>query len=106
MVDDYSRLTWVFLMRSKSEIFTQLSQFITQSEIQFETKVKIIRSDNGSEFFNSICNDYFDSKSIAHQSSCAYIPQQNGIVERKHRHILDTTRALMFQSYVPLKYWG
>ena len=43
---------------------------------------------------------------IIHQSSCAYTPQKNGIVERKHRHILDTSRALKMQSHVPSRFWG
>ncbi|XP_019235589.1 PREDICTED: uncharacterized protein LOC109215923 [Nicotiana attenuata] len=75
-------------------------------ETQFEATVKIVRSDNGTEFFNSQCNTLFDSLGIIHQSSCPYTPQQNGMVERKHRHILEVARALKFQSSIPKRFWG
>lgn len=73
---------------------------------QFGTMVKILRSDDGIEFFNSQCNELLQNVGIAHQSSCIHTPQQNGIVERKHRHILDVARVLRFQSHMPVKYWG
>ncbi|XP_069154502.1 uncharacterized protein [Solanum lycopersicum] len=55
---------------------------------QFDCAIKVLRSDNGTEFFNIQVNELLSSFGIIHQSSCAYTPQQNGIVERKHRHIL------------------
>ncbi|KAL0345252.1 UNVERIFIED_CONTAM: Retrovirus-related Pol polyprotein from transposon RE2 [Sesamum radiatum] len=73
---------------------------------QFESKVRRIRSDNGTEFTNSSCQALFHSLGILHQRSCPHTPQQNGVVERKHRHILDVARALKFQAHLPSKYWG
>lgn len=73
---------------------------------QFDAHVKIIRSDNGTEFFNSQCSVLFKDLGIIHQSSCVHTPQQNGIVERKHRHILNVARANRFESKIPIKYWG
>ncbi|KAJ0853260.1 putative RNA-directed DNA polymerase [Helianthus annuus] len=67
---------------------------------------EVFRSDNGTEFVNSKMSDFCKSKGILHQTSCSYTPQQNGVVERKHRHLLNTARALMFQSNLPLKYWS
>lgn len=72
----------------------------------FGASIKCLISDNGCEFFNSQMIDLLISLGILHQSSCVYTPQQNGIVERKHRHILDTARSLRFQSHVPMKFWG
>ncbi|XP_019242160.1 PREDICTED: uncharacterized protein LOC109222244, partial [Nicotiana attenuata] len=70
------------------------------------SKVKVVRTDNGTEFFNRHMNELFDAYVIVHQSSCVYFPQQNGIVERKHGHILDTARALKFQANTPTRFWG
>ncbi|PHU23316.1 hypothetical protein BC332_08423 [Capsicum chinense] len=64
------------------------------------------RLDNGTEFFNVQCQNIFDSHGIIHQSSCVYTPQQNGIIERKHKHILNIARALKFQAHIPARYWG
>lgn len=48
----------------------------------------------------------FTEKGISHQTTCTYTPQQNGVVERKHKHLLETFRALLFQSNLPTKFWG
>nr|XP_009796740.1 PREDICTED: uncharacterized protein LOC104243273 [Nicotiana sylvestris] len=74
-----------------------------QNNNQFAATMKFLRSHNGSEFFNSKCNELLASLGIVHQSSCAYTPQQNGIVERKHSHILEMARALKFQSGVCIR---
>lgn len=73
---------------------------------QFSLKVKIIRTDNALDFFKNECGSLFASFGILHQSSCPYTPQQNGLVERKHRHILEVARSLHFQSSIPLRVWG
>jgi len=80
--------------------------FLAIIKAQFNAHVKIFRSDNGSEFFNSQCSDLFKNLGIIHQSSCVHTPQQNGIVEKKHRHILNVARAIRFESNMPIQYWG
>lgn len=63
-------------------------------------------SDNGSEFVNSMCDKFLKEKGVAHQRIWPYTPQQNGVVERKHRHILEVPRIVIFQGQIPLRYWG
>jgi len=75
--------------------------FIAEIENQFSISVKTIRTDSGVEFLMS---QYFYSKGIIHQTTCIETPQQNGIVERKHQHLLNVTRALLFQSSLPLSF--
>ena len=79
-MDEYSRCTWVYLLKSKSETLALIQQFSIMVETQFNAKIKCIRSDNGTKF---IMKDFFKSKGILHQLSCVDTPQQNAIVERK-----------------------
>ncbi|XP_075104936.1 uncharacterized protein LOC142179037 [Nicotiana tabacum] len=95
-----------FLMQLKSEIIIFLKQFFCMVQTQFGTCVKVVRTDNGREFFNHQWTAFLQTHGIIHQSSCVHTPQQNGADERKHRHILDTARALKFQAGIPRKFWG
>jgi hypothetical protein len=72
---------------------------------QFGADIKIVRSDNGTEFGGPL-SDFFISQGIIHQTSNVDTPQQNGRVERKHRHILNVARALRFQANLPISFWG
>ncbi|XP_075108915.1 uncharacterized protein LOC142180748 [Nicotiana tabacum] len=106
IVDDYSKGTWTYLLSTKSNAFTVLKQFLAMVKRQFDRKVKVIRSDNALELGGSMESSFFlASKGIIYQTSCVYSPQQNGIVERKHMHLLETCRALLFQSKLPISYW-
>ncbi|XP_018479287.1 uncharacterized protein LOC108850218 [Raphanus sativus] len=104
IVDDYSRAVWTYLLLEKSEVKTVLQNFCTMTHQQFGKPVKIVRSDNGTEF--TCLGSYFRQHGVVHQTSCVATPQQNGRVERKHRHILNVSRALLFQSKLPVKFWG
>jgi len=72
-------------------------------QTQFETAIKIIKSDNEIEFFMI---NFFINKGIVHQTSCVNTLQQNSIVERKHDHLLNVARTLMIQSHLPKIYWS
>ena len=103
IVDDRSRFTWVYLMTLKSEARVLLQNFIKLVQVQFNRHVKIVRSDNGKEFSMEI---YFSKNGMIHQTSCPETPQQNAVVERKHQHILNIARSLIFQSNLPLCFWN
>lgn len=106
IVDDFTRATWVYLLKSKDEVFNCFLAFFKVLQNQFGVKIKTIRSDNGTEFVNSHMKNFCITEGILHQTTCAYTPQQNGVVERKHRHILNVARSLVFEAGLPLKYWG
>ncbi|XP_010424680.1 PREDICTED: uncharacterized protein LOC104709822 [Camelina sativa] len=103
IVDDHSRATWVYLLKNKSDVHTVFPAFVNQVENQYNTKVKSVRSDNAKEL---AFTQFYQSRGIVSYHSCPETPEQNSVVERKHQHILNGARALLFQSNVPLAYWG
>jgi len=105
-IDDCTRVTWVFLLKQKSEVSSRFIQFVSMIKNQFGVNIKRIRSDNAKDYFNLVLNSFCQKEGIIHESSCVNTPQQNGIAERKNGHLLDQTRALRFQNYVPKKFWG
>jgi len=107
IVDDFSKATWTYLLKTKSNVFFMLKYFLAMVERHFNCQVKIIRSDNALELGRSIiATEFFNSKGILHQTSCTATPQQNEVVERKHRHLLETSRSFLFQSGLPISFWG
>ena len=93
-------------MKEKSETESIFRNFHNMIQNQFQTKIQVLRSDNAKEYFNSILGNYFLDNGIIHQSSCVDTPQQNGIAERKNRHLLEVARSLMFTNNVPKQFWG
>ncbi|CAA7024955.1 unnamed protein product [Microthlaspi erraticum] len=87
-----------------SEVSKVMKNFFVYAEKQFGKSVKMVRSDNGTEFM--CLSSYFREKGVVHQTSCVGTPQQNGRVERKHKHILNVALALLFQGNLPIKFWG
>ncbi|GJT20107.1 ribonuclease H-like domain-containing protein [Tanacetum coccineum] len=93
VVDDYTRAVWVYLIKSKDEVSHFITIFYNLIENQFKRKIKVFRSDNGTEFVNQSVSKLCSDKGIIHQTSCVYTPQQNGIAERKHRHLLNDSEV-------------
>ena len=91
-------------MRFESKTQGILQSFISWVETQFDSRVKTLRSNNGREF--ECMKQYLGTKGITFHSSCTSTPQQNRVVERKHRHLLNVGRALRFQANLPLKFWS
>lgn len=106
VVEDVYKCTWVFSLEDKSCVSNLLKNFIAYVQTQFHTTIQVIRSDNGTEFVNNDLSSYLQSLGIIHQTSCPYTPQQNGIAERKHQHLLNVARSLKTQSHVPSSLWG
>ncbi|PKU71363.1 Retrovirus-related Pol polyprotein from transposon TNT 1-94 [Dendrobium catenatum] len=104
-VDDYSRFIWFFPLMFKSDVTRIFIQFVSLIERQTNRKLKVIRTDCGGEFLNHQFKNFTRKAGIIHQTSCPYTPEQNGIAERKHRHIITTARTLLHTAGLPLSYW-
>jgi transposase InsO family protein len=96
----------VYLLKGKSDVCQAVKDFFKMVQNQFQTNIQVFRSDNGKEYFNTMLSDFFRENGIVHQSSCPNTPQQNGVAERKNRHLLEVARALLFSSKVPNYLWG
>nr|GEV41270.1 ribonuclease H-like domain-containing protein [Tanacetum cinerariifolium] len=104
--DDYSRFTWVFFLATKDETSPILKTFITGIKNQLSLKVKIIRSDNGTEFKNNDLNQFCGMNGIKREFSVPRTPQQNGIAERKNRTLIEAARTMLADSLLPIPFWA
>nr|GEW39683.1 putative ribonuclease H-like domain-containing protein [Tanacetum cinerariifolium] len=100
--DDYSRFTWVFFLATKDETSLILKTFIIGVENQLSLKVKVIRSDNGTEFKNYDLNQFCEMKGIKKEFSVPRTPQQNGIAERKNMTLIEAARTMLADLLLPI----
>ena len=106
VTDDYSRFSWVMFMKLKSETSDCLKLLITRLETMFNLKIRRIRSDNGTEFKNRLMDDFCNTKGIHHEYSSPYVPQQNGVAERKNRTLIEAARTMLADSKLPVTFWN
>ncbi|KAI3667880.1 hypothetical protein L6452_42950 [Arctium lappa] len=106
IVDGYSRFTWVYFLRTKDETSGLIKSFILRIENQTNQKVKVIRSDNGTEFKNLDLNTFCEEKGIERQYSAPRTPQQNGVAERRNRTLIEAARSLLADSKLPITFWA
>ena len=102
-IDDYSKFTWIYLLKYKSEVFSIFQEFQKLVERHFDRKIISIQSDWGGEYEK--LNSFFRHTGIIHHVSCPHAHQQNGSAERKHRHIVEVGLALLAAASMPLKFW-
>ena len=105
-VDDYSQTTWLYLMKNRSELFSHFRAFYAEIHTQFRFYVHNLRSDNAKEYVSEQFQSFMLQHGILRQTSCVDTPAQNGVTERKNRHLLETTRALLFHMHVPKHFWA
>ncbi|CAN1825758.1 Retrovirus-related Pol polyprotein from transposon TNT 1-94 [Linum perenne] len=106
LVDDFSRYSWIFMLSSKDETFSKFKNFVRRVQNEKNKVINEIRSDHGGEFenhdFENLCNDY----GIRHNFSAPRTPQQNGVVERKNRTLVEIARTLLHDFGLPKIFWG
>ncbi|KAJ9547523.1 LOW QUALITY PROTEIN: hypothetical protein OSB04_020066 [Centaurea solstitialis] len=106
IVDDFSRYTWVNFLRSKDGASEIIISFIRNVQVRLQLPVQVIRTDNGTEFKNRTLDSFLDSVGITHTFSAARTPQQNGVVERKNRTLVEAARTMLAFSKLPLHFWA
>nr|GFA55248.1 retrovirus-related Pol polyprotein from transposon TNT 1-94 [Tanacetum cinerariifolium] len=109
IVDDYSRYTWVHFLhflRSKDEAPEVIIKFLKRITVLLQSPVIIIRNDNGTEFKNQMLKEYFDTVGISHQMYSVRTPQQNGVVKRRNRSLVEVARTMLVFSRASLFLWA
>nr|GEX12820.1 retrovirus-related Pol polyprotein from transposon TNT 1-94 [Tanacetum cinerariifolium] len=106
IVDDYSRFTWVKILRSKDETPDVVIKFITQIQVGLNKIVPYVRTDNGTEFVNHTMTEYYERIVIFHQKTVPRTPQQNSVVKRRNRTLVKAARTMLIFSKAPMFLWA
>eukprot|EP00253_Pinus_taeda_P014589 PITA_14589 len=105
-IDDYSRKTWLYLLKNKDEVFKKFLEFKNEVEYLTEKKIKILRSDNGGEYTSKESIAFCKEAGIERELIVPYNLEQNGVTERKNRTIKERVRAMLQDQDIPQSLWG
>ncbi|GKD41649.1 retrovirus-related pol polyprotein from transposon TNT 1-94, partial [Tanacetum coccineum] len=106
IIDDYSRYIWTHFLRSKDETPEVLIDFLTLVQRGLHAQIRTIRTEKGTEFLNKTLHAYFAKEGIRHKTSTARTPEQNGIVERRNRTLIEAARTMLSAAKVLLFFWA
>lgn len=106
LVDDFSRYMWIYLLKNKNEAFSTFKRFKALVENKTEKALKTFRTDRGGEFTSLEFKAYCDTMGINRHLTAPYSPQQNGVVERRNRTLMEMTRSILKAMNVPNYLWG
>ncbi|GJU87503.1 retrovirus-related pol polyprotein from transposon TNT 1-94 [Tanacetum coccineum] len=106
IVDDYSRYIWTLFLRSKDETPEVHKDFLTMIQCNLQAQVISVCTDRGIEFLNKTLHAYFKEEGIEHQTSTPRTPEQNGVVERRNRTLVEAAQTMLSASKLPLSFWA
>ena len=93
-------------MKTRIELISIFQKFHAKVRTQFNTSIRILRSDNAKKYLSGSFFSFSSSHWILYQSSCAYTPQQNGVAEHKNRHLVETAHTLLLHHKVTQCFLG
>lgn len=105
-VDEFSRKTWIYSLKKKDKVFTWFRSFKALVENETRKKIKILRTNNGTEYESNLFNDYCREAGIKRETTTAYTPKQNGVAKRKNCSIIEATRAMLHDQSLPKFLWA
>lgn len=105
-IDDFSRKTWIYFLKSKNEVFNKFKIFKALVENESGRKIQSIRSDNGTEYVNNEFQKYLEASGIRHQTTVPRCSAQNGVAERANRTIMEKARCMLRDAGLENKYWA
>ena len=107
-VDDFSRMSWTYLLTLKSEAFSVFLEWKAMVENTMSARLKTLRTDNGGEYVNHSFEEFMKTAGIPHQTTVPRTPEQNGVAERWNRTMLEKARCMMQGAgrCIPQSLWG
>ena len=105
-IDDYSRKTWVFLLKEKSEVYEYFKSFKTLVERKSGFPLKTLHTDHGGEYVGGEFEAFLKENGIRHQLTTRYTPQYNDVAERKNRTIMRLARSKLKTKGIPNDFWA
>nr|GEU99797.1 retrovirus-related Pol polyprotein from transposon TNT 1-94 [Tanacetum cinerariifolium] len=106
IINDYSRFIWVKCLRSKDEAPDFIIKFLKMIQIRLKVPVRRIQTDNGTEFINQTLRKYYEEVGISHETSVARSSQQNSVVERHNRTLIEAARTMLIYAQASLFLWA
>ncbi|CAI5979908.1 unnamed protein product [Closterium sp. NIES-65] len=103
--DRKTRYVWVKPVAKKSDALQAFVQWLAVAEQQTKKPVLMLRSDRGGEFLGKQLTDFVNGKGIVHDLTCPYTPQQNGMVEREMRTVVESVRTMLLHMGVQHHWW-
>ncbi|GKA54043.1 retrovirus-related pol polyprotein from transposon TNT 1-94, partial [Tanacetum coccineum] len=106
IVDDYSLFTWVKCLRSKDKAPDFIIKFLKMIQVRLKVPIQRIRTDNGTEFVNQTLREYYEKVGISHETFVSRSPQQNGVIERRNRTLIEAARTMLIYAKASLFLWA
>ena len=104
--DDQTRYSWVYLLKTKDEVFKRFQEWKAMVENELGKKLKVLRSDNGGEYTGKQFQEYLRSEGVRHELTVPKTPQRNGVAERLNRTLMETVRTMLVESKLSQQFWG
>ena len=105
-IDDYSRLTWIYLLKHRPNLIPIFQTFHKLIQTQFFRTIKKFQLENAQEYNDKHFLSVLDSNGTFPHRSYPYTSQQNGCAKHKLHHILDTVCTLLMSASMPEHFWG
>ena len=104
--DDHSSFRFVFLLPDRKGILSVFKSLYKLSKKESGRSMVKLRTDNAKEFLSQEFQDFIKQKGIRHELTAPYSPEQNSVVERDNRTVVECARSMLYQKSLPLEFWG
>lgn len=105
-IDDKTHYVWVYVLKTKDEVFKCFLEWKTQAEKFSGHQLKVFRTDNGGEYTSKEFENYLKSEGVRHELTVPKTPEQNGVAERLNRTLVEAVRSMLIDANLPHKFWA